>query len=87
MGALILILVGAGSLAVGIGGIIQGHANALDDPDSRNFAIAFWLFLFLGIWNMAIQGNPDGSYGWAFWIYAIIAVPCIILNLIKAFAR
>jgi len=81
---ILLVIFGGGGILVAIN-IIRGHAENLENPELRNFMIAFWLFIILGVWNMYIRGNPDGTYTWTFIIYAIIAVPCIILNIIQGF--
>ncbi len=82
-----LVLIGIAGLggAVALHGIIQGHAEALDEPDSRNFALAFWIFVVLMSWHLG--SNPEEPHSVYFWIYLVIAIPSIILNLINAFTR
>ena len=90
--ALAVIVLGGLGLAVAIGDIVRSHGEILDDPDSRNFAIAFWLFLVLMVWNMLVNGSPEGaedgfSRGFFYWVYTVVATPPIILNLYRAFTR
>lgn len=81
MAALILIGIGLMFGIKIVGGIIQGHADNLENPETRNFMVAVWLFIVLGIWcNM-----EDKGIGFA--LFAICAVPLILLNLYWFFTR
>lgn len=81
MGALIILGIGGVAGVLVVGSIIKGHVENLEDPGTRPFAIAFWLFAVLMTWAIIVQ--PGKSWDAAkeagvwFWLYAIIACPLI----------